>query len=154
MKKNLKKNSQTTHMTQLKGSAVTQTRLNICLKSVYLVNRLILVPVETSEAKDSEESSDSVNSEDSEDIESENDAAEVTLYRWQTIDKKTTKATIELSFNDAIEMCKEEVASLKEHIHIKRRQVNAYREMKASLTDNNLMVLVDFSESYAKRVFW
>ena len=45
-------------------------------------------------------------------------------------------------------MFKEEVAVLKEHIHIKRRQVNAYREMKKSLTNDDLMVQVDFAESY------
>ena len=45
-------------------------------------------------------------------------------------------------------MFKVEVASLKEHIHIKR-QVHAYQEMKALLTDNNyLMVQVEFAESY------
>ena len=54
-----------------------------------------------------------MNCEDSEDIESENDAAAVTFYWWQIIDKKITKTTIEVSFNDVIEMFKEEVASLK-----------------------------------------
>ena len=37
---------------------------------------------------------------------------------------------------------------MKEHIHIKRRQGNAYREMKDSLKDDDLMVQVDFAESY------
>ena len=64
------------------------------------------------------------------------------------MDRKNTKARIEISFNNAIEMFKEEVAVLKEHIHIKRRQVNAYREMKESLTNDDLMVQVDFAESY------
>ena len=82
--------------------------------------------VESSEAKDSKNSSNFVNSDDSEDIEFENDAAEVTFYRWQTIDKKINKPTIEVSFNDFIEIFKEEVGTSKEHIHIKRRQVNAY----------------------------
>ena len=45
-------------------------------------------------------------------------------------------------------MLKEEVAILKQHIHIKRRQVNAYQEMKASLSSNNLMIQVNFAESY------
>ena len=69
------------------------------------------------------------------------------LYRWQTVGKKICKAKIEMSFNTAIEMFKEEVAVLKEHIHIKRRQVNAYREMKYSLKDDDLMDQVDFAES-------
>ena len=45
-------------------------------------------------------------------------------------------------------MLKEEVAILKEHTHIKQRQVNAYQEIKASLSPNDLMIQVDFAESY------
>ena len=47
--------------------------------------------VESSEAKDGEDSSNPVNSEDSKVIESENDAAEVMFYPWQTIGKKLPK---------------------------------------------------------------
>ena len=61
----------------------------IFCNSSGLIEQIVLV--ESSEARDSEDSSDSVNSEDSKDIESENDAAEVKFYRWQTIDKKTKK---------------------------------------------------------------
>ena len=68
---------------------------------------------ESLETKNSEDSSYSVNCEDSEDIEFENDAAAVTFYWWQIIDKKITKDAIEVSFNNVIEMFKEEVASLK-----------------------------------------
>ena len=53
-----------------------------------------------------------------------------------------------MSFNTTIEMFKEEVEVLKEHIHIKGRQVNAHREMKDSFKDDDLMVQVDFAESY------
>ena len=45
-------------------------------------------------------------------------------------------------------MLKEEVAILKEHIRIKRKQVTAYQEMLASLSPNDLMIQVDFAESY------
>ena len=55
-------------------------------QSSELTDQTVLV--ESSEAKDSKDSSNSVNSEDSENIESENDATEITFYRWQTIDKK------------------------------------------------------------------
>ena len=118
----------------------------ISCKSSDLIDEKVIV--ESSEAKDSKNSSNFVNSDDSEDIEFENDAAEVTFYRWQTIDKKINKPTIEVSFNDFIEIFKEEVGTSKEHIHIKRRQVNAYWEIKASVTDNDLMIQVDFAESY------
>ena len=53
-----------------------------------------------------------------------------------------------MSFNNTIEMFKEEVEVLNEHIHIKGRQVNAHREMKDSFKDDDLMVQVDLAESY------
>ena len=37
-------------------------------------------------------------------------------------------------------MLKGELVVLKEHIHIKRRQISAYQDMKASLDPNDLMV--------------
>ena len=79
---------------------------------------------------------------------SEPEGGNVAFYRCQTIDKKIAKSKIEVSFKDAIEMLKDELVVLKEHIHIKRRQVSAYQGMKASLGPNDLMVQVDFAASY------
>ena len=107
-----------------------------------------LVVEESLEDEDTKDSRKSDSSCDSEDSKSEIDNTEVVFYRWETVDKKITTCRIEVTFKDAIEMLKEEVAILKEHIHIKRRQVNAYQEMKASLSQNNLMIQVDFPESY------
>ena len=45
-------------------------------------------------------------------------------------------------------MCKDDIKTLKEYTYIKRRQVNAYYEIKASLSENDLMFLEDFVESY------
>ena len=45
-------------------------------------------------------------------------------------------------------MLKEEVVILKEHIYIKRRQVNVYQEMKTLLSPKDLMIQIDFAESY------
>ena len=105
--------------------------------------------LEDEDCKDIGKSDYSRDSEDNWYYESESDTTEVVFYRWKTIDKKITKSRIEVSFEDAIEMLKEEIAILKEHIHIKRRQVNVYQEMKTSLSSNNLMIQVDFAESYS-----
>ena len=43
---------------------------------------------------------------------------------------------------------KDDIKTLKEHIYIKRRQVNAYHEIKASFSETDLMFHVDFAESY------
>ena len=45
-------------------------------------------------------------------------------------------------------MFKDDIKTLKEHIYIKRRQVNAYHEINASLSENDLMLHGDFAESY------
>ena len=45
-------------------------------------------------------------------------------------------------------MFKDDIKTLKEHIYIKRRQVNAQNEIKASLSENDLVLHVDFAESY------
>ena len=51
-------------------------------------------------------------------------------------------------FEGAAEMFKNDIRTLKEHIYIKRRQVNAYHKIKTSLSENDLMLYVDFTESY------
>ena len=59
------------------------------------------------------------------------------FYRWQIVEKKIPKSKVDVTFKDAAEMFKDDIKTLKEHISIKRRQVNAYNEIKASLTENN-----------------
>ena len=112
-----------------------------------------LVVEESLEDEDSKDWSEPDSSRDSEDSESESDTTEVVFYGWETVDKKITKSRIELNFKDVIEMLKEEVAILEEHIYITRRQVNAYQEMKASLSPNDLMIQVDFQWVVCKKLF-
>ena len=45
-------------------------------------------------------------------------------------------------------MFKDDIKTLKEHIYINRRQVNAYHEIKASISENDLMFHMDFAVSY------
>ena len=45
-------------------------------------------------------------------------------------------------------MFKEDIKALKEHFYNKKKQVNAYHEIKASLSENYLMLHVNFAESY------
>ena len=47
-------------------------------------------------------------------------------------------------------MFKDDIKTLKEQISIKRRQLNAYHEIKASLSENDLMLHVDFAEMTSK----
>ena len=45
-------------------------------------------------------------------------------------------------------MFKDDIKALKGHAHNKKKQVNAYHEIKASLSENYLMLHVNFAESY------
>ena len=51
-------------------------------------------------------------------------------------------------FRDAAEMFKDDIKTLKKQIYVKRKQVNAYHEIEASLSENDLMLHVDFAENY------
>ena len=111
--------------------AVCMLERSASCKSSSIIDHLVVE--ESLENEESKDSSEYDSSRDSEDSEFEIDSAEVVFYDWQTVDKKITEFKIEVAFKDAIEMLKEKVAILKEHIDIKRRQVNAYQEM-ASLS--------------------
>ena len=49
-------------------------------------------------------------------------------------------------FKEAAEMFKNNINTLKKHIYVKRKQVNAYHEIEGSLSENDLMLHVDFAE--------
>ena len=115
--------------------AVCMLEKSASCKSSSIIDHLVVE--ESLENEESKDSSEYDSSRDCEDGEFEVDSAEVVFYDWQTVDKKITKFKIEVAFKDAIEMLKEKVAILKEHIDIKRRQVNAYQEM-ASLSPMTL----------------
>ena len=78
----------------------------------------------------------------------EENSDNVTFYRWQIIEKKISKSKVDVTFKDAAEMFKNDIKLLKEHIYIKRSQVNAYHEINVSLSENDLMLYVHFAESY------
>ena len=56
-----------------------------------------------------------------------------------------------VSFDDVVCTFKSQIKVLKKHIFVKRVQndaYNAYNEHKAELSDGDLLVYVDFAESY------
>ena len=59
-----------------------------------------------------------------------------------------TKAQQMVSFDDAVCTFKSQIKVLKEHIFVKRVQNDAYNKHKAELSDGDLLVHVDFAESY------
>ena len=71
----------------------------------------------------------------------------VTFYSWQIVEKKITKPKVVVKFKDAAETFKDDIKILKEHISNKRRQVNAYHENKASLSESKSMLHVNYAEN-------
>ena len=52
---------------------------------------------------------------------SEENSDNVTFYGWQIIEKKITKSKVDVTFKDAVEMFKDDIRTLKEHIYIEGR---------------------------------
>ena len=89
-----------------------------------------------------------LSSSESDDSNNDSQSSGVTYFAWQSVEKRITKSKLTVSFEDAIVFFKNQVKTLKEHIYIKRVQSNAYRDIKSSLTTEDLVVHVDFAESY------
>ena len=51
---------------------------------------------------------------------SEGNSDNVTFYGWQIVEKKITKSKIDVTFKYAVEMFKDDIKTLKEHIYIER----------------------------------
>ena len=56
-----------------------------------------------------------------------------------------------MEVDDAIELWQETIQSIKMHIYRKRRQVHAYNEDKSSLKEGEILLHVNFSESYKNK---
>ena len=72
----------------------------------------------------------------------------VTFYRWGTPDKHVTKVQIREPFEDAASRFKQSIVTLKSHIYTKRSQNQHYKEIKESLNFGQILVHVDYAESY------
>ena len=68
------------------------------------------------------------------------------FYPCLIVEKKVTKSKVDVTLKDEAEMFKDDIKTLKQHIYIKRRLVNAYNDIKASLSENDLILHVDFAE--------
>ena len=85
----------------------------------------------------------------SESSDSECEPDEVNYFAWTTIEKRITKATYTVGFDDAVALLKEKVKILKKHIFIKRVQNAAYVQHKTDLADDELLEHVDFAKTTA-----
>ena len=79
---------------------------------------------------------------------SDANANEVSFYKWETPDKHVAKVRITLPFDEAVDMFKASVTVLKKHIYSKRVQNREYNRIKESLDHCEILVHVDYAESY------
>ena len=78
----------------------------------------------------------------------DNESEQVIYFTWKKVDQRVTKAQQMVSFDDVVCTFKSQIKVLKKHIFVKRVQNDAYNEHKAELSDGDLLVYVDFAESY------
>lgn len=93
---------------------------------------------ETSSFEDSSSESDA-----------ETDVDEISYQNWRTVDGRISKSKISTSVEAAIATFRSYIKQLKTHIFKKRVQNKAYNHMKQTLGPNDLLIHVDFAESYS-----
>lgn len=74
---------------------------------------------------------------------------EVTFSQWNRVDNHIAKSIQSLSFDQAIEKWNSALSVTKKHIHRKRKQVKAYNDHKVNLKPREVLIHVDYSESYS-----
>ena len=71
-----------------------------------------------------------------------------TFFGWQILEKEIIKSEADITFKDRVKIFKDDIKTLTDHIFIKWKQIKANHEIKASLSENDIMLHVDLSESH------
>jgi len=85
---------------------------------------------------------------DTDSSDGEIDGDQVSYCKWARVEKKVQKITVTEERSDCVESWKESVKSLKQHIFRKRSQAASLIESKSNLKEGQLLMQVDYSESY------
>ena len=70
---------------------------------------------------------------------------------WKKVDEKIQKAASSVETEEVITLLMSHIKTLKSHIHVKRIQHAKFHALKANLHDDDLLIQVDYSESYANQ---
>ena len=97
--------------------------------------------------------SDCTNQDQFEEIlsEGEFDADTFIYTEWKKVDEKIQKAASSVNTEEIIILLGSHVKTLKEHIRVKRIQYAKFHALKANLHDDEILIQVDYSESYANQ---
>ena len=101
------------------------------------------IPKKINPIADETSSNDNTDSSDG-----ETDGNQVTYCKWTRVEKKVQKVTVTEERSDCVESWKESVKSLKQQIFRKRSQAASLIEAKSNLQEGQLLMQVDYSESY------
>ena len=71
-----------------------------------------------------------------------------TFFGWQILGKEIIKSETDITFKDKIKIFEGDIKTLTDHIFIKWKQIKENHEIKASLSENDIMLRVDLSESH------
>ena len=81
--------------------------------------------------------------------ESCSDGDSICYYKWARCDdNKLQKVLFKTSIDESIHLLNSTVKTLKHHIHVKYVQFKYYNDAKANLAKNEILIHVDYSESY------
>jgi len=70
---------------------------------------------------------------------------------WKKVDEKIQKAALSVATEEVITLLMSHIKTLKSHIHVKRIQHAKFHALKANLHEDELLILVDYSESYTNQ---
>ena len=75
----------------------------------------------------------------------------ITFYEWCKDDGKLKKQLYDLDAEDFLKKFQEAIEVAKWHIHVKWVQANCYNDIKENLKENDVILHVDYSESYERK---
>jgi len=70
---------------------------------------------------------------------------------WKKVDEKIQKAASSVETEEVITLLMSHIKTLKSHIHVKRIQHAKFHALKANLHEDELLIQVDYSESYTNQ---
>ena len=91
------------------------------------------------------------NSENSSADSDEEDENGIKYYQWLSVDGKASKVRVCTRIDEIKNVLLDKIKELKLHLFVRNEQYNTYNRLKNEMSDNNMLVHVDYSESYENK---
>ena len=76
---------------------------------------------------------------------------EITYFKWTTVNSKMQKIPIEIDVLEVEPVLRGTIQVLKYHLYVKDQQYARYQELKLNLGPGEILIHMDFGESYANK---